>query len=132
MGWLSFTIVATVCIVIYLVLVEKLSMSLQRKIESAGGDSNVLSIPLKVDVTIIYEDREGTITERRISAVSYDGYKYLNAFCHLRNGPRTFKIDQIKSCTDATTGEVIEDVQAYFNELYARQKGKAQPRSHGE
>lgn len=127
MGWLSFIVVATVCVVLYLVLVEKLSISLQRKIEAAGGDNNVLSIPLKVDVTISYEDREGTISERKISAVSYDGYKYLNAFCHLRNGPRTFKIDKIQSCTDAITGEVVQDVQAYFKAIYERQGGKAQP-----
>jgi len=127
MGLLSFIVVATVCVVIYLVLVDKLSISLQRKIEAAGGDNNVLSIPLKVDVTIIYEDREGTISERKISAVSYDGYKYLNAFCHLRNGPRTFKIGKIKSCTDAITGEVVEDVKEYFNENYELQGGKAQP-----
>lgn len=127
MGWFSFILVAIFCVVIYLVLVEKLSISLQRKREPSRWDSNVLSIPLNVNVTISYEDREGTISERKISAVSYDGYRYLNAFCHLRNGPRTFKIDKIKSCTDTITGEIIEDVQAYFNEKYERQAGKAQP-----
>lgn len=127
MWWLSFILVAIVCVVIYLALVEKLSISLQRKFDLAEGNSNVLSIPLKVNVTISYEDREGTISERKISAVSYDGYRYLNAFCHLRNGPRTFKIDKIKSCTDAITGEVIKDVQAYFDENYERQAGKAEP-----
>ena len=82
-------------------------------------DNGVLNIPLNAKVIITYEDTEETISERQISAITYDGYKYLNAFCHLRNGPRTFKIDQIVNCTSTITGEVIEDIEAYFNEQYA-------------
>ncbi len=38
----------------------------------------------------------------------------IRAFCHLRQEERTFKISRIEEATDASTGEVITDICAYF------------------
>ncbi len=118
MDWVSFIVLVGVGVFFYFVITGKLYVSPKTK-RKPSRDNGVLNIPLNAKVIITYEDTEKTISERQISAITYDGYKYLNAFCHLRNGPRTFKIDQIVNCTSTITGEVIEDIEAYFNEKYA-------------
>jgi len=42
----------------------------------------------------------------------------LIGYCHLRNATRTFRVDRIQECSDAHTGEVLEDVAAYLWKLF--------------
>lgn len=59
-------------------------------------------------VSFLYEDAEGNITKRDVDVRSFDG-EYLIAFCHLRRGLRTFRVDRILNdeIIIRNTGEII-------------------------
>lgn len=58
-------------------------------------------------VIIIYRDTNNNETQRTIDVNSI-GAKHINAFCHLRNGTRTFKKDRILSIFNPDTGESMD------------------------
>ncbi len=58
------------------------------------------------DYQIIYVDRNGNRTERRITINRIEnGYVY--AFCHLRNDERTFFWSRMEHCVNCASGEVL-------------------------
>lgn len=59
------------------------------------------------DVLIKYRDGSGVVTERRISDLRLENVTTIDAFCHLRQARRPFKIDCIVHAVDPDTGEVI-------------------------
>jgi hypothetical protein len=68
---------------------------------------------------ITYVARDGAISTRRISirqVMERAGSIYLVAFCHERGAMRHFRLDGVRACWDAETGEVI-DLQAYIRTL---------------
>jgi hypothetical protein len=68
---------------------------------------------------ITYVARDGAISTRRISmrqVMEKDGNIHLVAFCHERGAMRQFRLDGVRGCWDAETGEVI-DLQAYIRAL---------------
>jgi hypothetical protein len=68
---------------------------------------------------ITYVARDGAISTRRISmqqVMERNGNIYLVAFCHERGARRQFRLDGVRGCWDAETGEVI-DLQAYIRTL---------------
>jgi hypothetical protein len=67
------------------------------------------------ELLIRYEDGEGNVCERRISKIEPQEPGYVVAFCHKRQEDRTFKISRIISAVDAETGEVIDDLYAFFS-----------------
>ena len=66
------------------------------------------------ELIIKYKDGSGDITERRISDVRLENAEVIDAFCHLRNARRSFKISNIIFATDAATGHVIKNPWAEF------------------
>ena len=68
------------------------------------------------ELHIVYLDAENQCTERDIT-VRYIGENHaaLNAFCHMRQGNRTFRNERILRCVDRTTGEVMHDVWAVLH-----------------
>lgn len=75
--------------------------------------------PDKWTYDIVYVDADGGPSSRRIDVHEIYGSPamiYINAYCHLRRGKRTFRTDRIHEMSEAATGELIEDPCAY---LYA-------------
>ena len=62
------------------------------------------------DLIIKYKDFGGEITERRISDFRPEGTDSIDAFCHMRNGRRTFKLASIICATNPETGELVDNV----------------------
>lgn len=58
-------------------------------------------------VIIIYRDTNNNETQRTINVTGVSK-KHINAFCHLRNGTRTFKKDRILSIFNPDTGESMD------------------------
>ena len=52
------------------------------------------------------------ITCRKLSVRA--GKQYLNAYCHHRGAPRSFKVERISEVFDASTGECLSPAQAFF------------------
>lgn len=78
-------------------------------------------IRINARLKIIFEDRNGNETERVIATQSVDlngGDGTVYAFCALRNGYREFRISQIKSCIDMSTGEMIDDIPGWLKSKY--------------
>jgi len=73
---------------------------------------------INLNLFITYQDSGGSVSERQIKAHKTDGSRYLYAHCLLKNGPRTFRIDRIQSCTDVDSGEVIKNIPLYFKNKY--------------
>jgi hypothetical protein len=44
----------------------------------------------------------------------------LIGYCELRHANRTFRFDRIIACTDIETGEVIEEIDQFLNDLYEK------------
>ncbi len=59
------------------------------------------------ELLIKYRDSNGTTEQRRISDVRPESATTIDAFCHLRQARRTFKIDRIVQAVDPETGEVV-------------------------
>ncbi|MAY63971.1 MAG: hypothetical protein CML29_17345 [Rhizobiales bacterium] len=73
-------------------------------------DPNRPNVPGTYD--IIYEDADRVFTARRIEVFGIYGapdQSYIDAYCHLRRGDRTFRSDRILDMADAVTGELIRD-----------------------
>lgn len=67
------------------------------------------------EIEIYYEDAKGDITQREIRVMTYIARTgKITAWCHLRNGLRTFYIDRIISAVDINTGEIISDIDLYL------------------
>jgi hypothetical protein len=74
-----------------------------------------------------YIDGDGKSTKRDITVNSvemYNGDGSLGAYCHLRKGQRTFKMDRITECVDLETGEFIDDVYKYLKSKYEQSPDK--------
>lgn len=74
---------------------------------------------------IEYVDGAGASSSREVLPLSLEGEdtsptrfepSYLEAFCHLRNDHRTFRLDRIRSIGSATTGEML-DLPTWLNSL---------------
>jgi hypothetical protein len=63
---------------------------------------------------IQYKDSEGNISERTISEIEVEGAGSIIAFCHLRQERRTFNLKRIHSAIDVSTGELVDDLIAFF------------------
>lgn len=64
---------------------------------------------------IVYIDTKGVETERQITCSKLDGYgaaTHIQAYCHSRERPRTFKIASIQELMDLSTGEVVDAFEA--------------------
>lgn len=62
------------------------------------------------DWDIVYVDRDGVITERRIAVRGLYGVpypRYARAWCHLRRETRHFRLDRIDRATDVMTGAPV-------------------------
>lgn len=87
-------------------------------------------MPCRVAVDITYKGENGEKTERyvegytlvekpapiNIRRIHGEGVKrlYLQGFCNLKQGMRTFRVDRIKQLVDAETGEVADDPAAWL------------------
>jgi len=70
---------------------------------------------------IVYVDTKGVETERQITCSKLDGYgaaTHIQAYCHSRERPRTFKIASIRELMDLSTGEMVDAV-SHFDMLAA-------------
>jgi hypothetical protein len=89
-----------------------------------GGGNGALKIPIfsapyltqadentnnqaMIEILIKYRDGSGDITERRISDLRLESASTIDAYCHLRQARRPFRIDRIVHAVDPDTGEVI-------------------------
>lgn len=54
-----------------------------------------------------YQDSSGVVSERCISAIEVEDGQTINAYCHLRQGRRSFKLSRIVRLIDPESGEVI-------------------------
>ena len=61
------------------------------------------------EIIIKYKDGSGDVSERTISDIKPENSETIDAFCHLRNSRRSFKLFNIISAANAVTGEVIEN-----------------------
>lgn len=70
---------------------------------------------------IVYVDTKGVESERQITCSKLDGYgtaTHIQAYCHSRERPRTFKIASIRELMDLSTGEIVDAV-SHFDMLAA-------------
>ncbi|MEO1729110.1 MAG: WYL domain-containing protein [Pseudomonadota bacterium] len=70
-----------------------------------------------LSVVIEYSDSRGNSSQRLITCrklVVRAGKEYINAFCHHRKSPRSFRVDRITDIFDANTGESLSPAQAFF------------------
>lgn len=79
---------------------------------------------IKQDFVMRYAGTKGD-SERRITVNGLKGELHpneeiriltINAFCHERNAPRSFKASSIKELVVPETGEVITDILEWFRE----------------
>lgn len=73
------------------------------------------------ELHITYTDSNGRISERDISVKRYDEHLYeglLLAHCHYREANRSFKLNQVGTTIDRTTGEVIPDIRLFLRKKY--------------
>ena len=66
------------------------------------------------DYKIAYTDRNGMVTERRITIARIEG-DMLYAYCHLRHARRTFHISRVTQWTNCSSGEITSDIMADFD-----------------
>jgi len=59
------------------------------------------------EILIKYRDSGGDITERRISDLCKESATTIDAFCHLRNARRPFRLDRIIHAVNPDTGELL-------------------------
>lgn len=65
-------------------------------------------------VRILYRSEDDELTERVISSEVPQPPNAVEAFCHLRNGERTFVLSRIENAVDIETGEVISDIWTHY------------------
>lgn len=81
--------------------------AMERTIEQAIYD--------KSDIHFGYQDKEGAVTERRVtpwSILNYDSGPVLNGFCHLRDEERNFKLARMQSLVALESEEPTNSVFA--------------------
>jgi hypothetical protein len=77
---------------------------------------------LRARFEIEYKDGNGAWTKRSVRVREFDNALnggILMGHCELRDATRTFRFDRIKQCVDLETGELVENVRKYLNDLYA-------------
>ena len=112
MSWLVYLVGAIVLFRVARRWVVKKKPKLKDEAPESGGHVNV-DAHLKIE----YLSAKGEKTERRIRVRRFYDVRELGlikAYCYLRSGDRTFRIDRISSCIDTDTGEVVEDVRAHL------------------
>lgn len=70
---------------------------------------------------IFYRDSKGVEGERDITCMKLDGYgaaTHIQAYCHRRERPRTFKVGNIIELLDLSTGEMVDPI-GHFEMLAA-------------
>lgn len=76
-------------------------------------------------IEIIYEDRRGDVSKRRISPIEIkqtdDKRWMITAFCELRHEERTFYADNIVRAIDCESGELITDVVPFIQARCSKQ-----------
>lgn len=82
---------------------------------------NVEAIPAitldSIPVTIHYRDSKGNITNRTVIVKEFDGL-YMSGYCDKSKGYRTFRADRIIDAADGNTGELINDLNTFFEKIY--------------
>lgn len=73
-------------------------------------DSNEL-VPVSALLNFDYTNEKGEQSNRTVAISEYDGTYHLKGFCQNRNAVRTFRLDRIKNCIDAQTGEVVGNTE---------------------
>jgi len=71
---------------------------------------------LKPEFHIIYCDNKGKVTGRNICNIKLKDFEenaYIDCYCFLRNAERTFKLNNIKTMVDLSTGELIENPKEF-------------------
>ena len=63
------------------------------------------------EILIKYRDSSGDITERKISDLHIESATTIDAFCHLRNARRPFRLDRIVHAINPDTGELLNPYQ---------------------
>lgn len=66
---------------------------------------------------IKYEDEDEKLTQRDVDVhgiLFHLGAPRIEGFCHLRCARRTFRADRIHECIDLDSGEIVEDLAAFF------------------
>lgn len=66
------------------------------------------------EILIQYRDSSGEVTERIISDYHPDGEFAIDAYCHVRNARRTFKLSNIIYAANPETDEVLPNVWQAF------------------
>lgn len=83
---------------------------LQEELDRAARNKNVIEI--------VYEDRSGSVSERRIipkSMVKRSNKRWLlDAWCESAQDDRSFYLDKIIQAIDCETGEIIPDIEAFL------------------
>lgn len=77
---------------------------------------------LRAHVQIEYQDGNGSKSTRAVRIREFDNKLsggILMGHCELRNATRTFRFDRIRQCVDLETGELVENLGSYLNELYS-------------
>ncbi len=75
-----------------------------------------------LSIVIEYTDSKGILSQRLITCRKLSvraGKEYINAYCHNRKSPRSFRVDRIKDIFDAATGESLSPAQAFFARFQA-------------
>ncbi len=69
-------------------------------------------------IEIAYTKYDGTSSIRRLSDVQYSdefGHSHIQAFCHIRNEQRTFKISRISRVTFINSPEAADEQSILIN-----------------
>lgn len=83
-----------------------------------------------IQIEIEYQDFAGDCTRRVVSVQGFSKSRrgapgYLEAFCYLRQEPRTFRLDRIVQAVDMETGEILEDLEAFLSDRKAAARAVA-------
>ncbi len=70
-----------------------------------------------LSLVIEYQNSKGEVSQRVVTCRNLQlraSKQYIQAFCHHRNGLRTFRLDRIAEIFDPITGESLSPVQTFF------------------
>ena len=79
-------------------------------------------------VDLIYRDGDGVKTRRRVTIREFDYAAprgYIEAFCHLRSGRRTFIMSRVVEAVDPETGEVLDSLHDWLKAKYDASPARA-------
>ncbi|MEO6049726.1 MAG: hypothetical protein ABIP78_00130 [Pyrinomonadaceae bacterium] len=77
---------------------------------------------LRAHLQIEYQDGNGSKSTRAVKIREFDNKLsggILMGHCELRNATRTFRFDRIRQCVDLETGDLVENIGSYLNDLYS-------------